>query len=32
MSPVIYSLAMGSINDRLLPEKMVEASSTMVLI
>ncbi len=32
MSLVIYSLAIASINDRLLPEKMVEASSTMVLI
>ncbi len=32
MSLVIYSLAIASIHDRLLPEKMVEASSTMVLI
>ena len=28
----IYPLAIASINDRLQPEKMVEASSTMVLI
>ena len=32
MSLVIYSLAIALTNDRLLPEKMVEASSTMVLI
>lgn len=32
MSLVIYSLAIALINDRLVPEKMVEASSTMVLI
>jgi MFS family permease len=31
-SLVIYSLAIALTNDRLLPEKMVEASSTMVLI
>jgi MFS family permease len=31
-SLVIYSLAIASINDRLEAEKMVEASSTMVLI
>ena len=32
MSLVIYSLAIALTNDRLSPEKMVEASSTMVLI